>query len=196
MSDESTDTAATDELVAELEAMREKQKQLLAETKKAKAALKAYANIDPDEYKTLLDERETREVEAAKQAGEFDKIKAKYDAQLEKLQALYADEQRRNQRAHIVAETNRAIAQHGGNPKLLEPVLLGTLTCETDGDTYSVFAEVDGAKVSADDYVAHLKADKDFAGAFPGAGVLGSGAQPSTGVTADLPIPENIEIIN
>jgi hypothetical protein len=186
-----------DELQAELEALRGKNKQLLDEAKAAKKTLRNYDGIDPEEYRALVEAQEKAEEERAKAAGEFDKIKAKYDSQVEKLQATLAEEQKRNQRTHVVAETNRAIAKHGGNPKLLEPVLMQTLRCDTDGETYTVYAEVDGAKVSATEFVASLKNDPDYEGAFPGAGTAGSGSRPSsTPGDAGFAWPEGIEIIS
>lgn len=196
MSEDTNDTQV-DESQTELDALRGKNKQLLDEAKAAKKALRDYDGIDPAEYATLKEAQEHAEEERAKAAGEWDKVKAKYDKQVEKLQAALADEQKRNQRTHITENALRAIADAGGNRKLLEPVLRDALRCDSDGETYNVYAEVDGSKVSAADYVATLKEDPDYAGAFPGAGTSGSGSRPSeTGGDSGFAWPEGMEIIS
>jgi hypothetical protein len=196
MSDE-TVPAGDEQPVAELEAMRQKNAELLSEAKKAKAALKKYDGIDPDEYAALKEAHEQAEAERAKAAGDFEAYKAKLDKRLSEKDAVIADLVKRNENTHREAAALAAINKHGGNATLLRGIVTQALEVESDGDTYTVVAQIEGEKVSPADYVARLKADDEYAGAFSGTGVGGQGSKPATETPGGLGklVPEGVEYL-
>jgi hypothetical protein len=194
MSDDAeTPTADEKQLVAELDAIRAKNQKLLDEAKAAKAKLRAYDGIDPDEYADLLAARDEAESAKAKAAGDWEKREATWQKKVSEKDSIIADQDARFRDSRKRAEAALAIAHHKGSEKLLLMNVLGALDVDED---YNVFASVDGEKVNAEEYVGHLKADKDYAGAFPGAGVLGSGSRPSESGGAGFEVPDGIEFIS
>ena len=197
MSDQNETPAAEEQSVAELDALRRKNAELLAEAKRAKSALKQYDGIDPDEYAQLKEAQEHAEQERAKAAGDFEAYKAKLDKKLSEKDALIADLSKRNENTWREREALAAIAKHGGNVTLLRGIVSGALAVEADGDGYSVHATVDGEKLSPTDYVARLKADDEYAGAFSGTGVGGQGSKPANEQPGGIGklIPDSVEYL-
>lgn len=191
------DVTQTDEFKAALEeaveGLKAKNSELLGKVKEANSALKAYDGIDPDEYKALVTAREEAEAERAKSAGDWEKREAAWKKKLSEKDSIIADQDKKFRDSRKQAEAALAIGHHKGNEKLLLANVLSALDVDEE---YNVYATYEGDKISAQEYVGKLKADKDYAGAFPGAGVLGSGARPSESGTSGLPIPEGLEIIN
>jgi hypothetical protein len=182
-----------DELVAELDAIRAKNKQLLDEAKAAKRELRKYADLDPDEYRKLQEAHEAAEAERAKAAGDWEKLQTKYEGKLAERDSIIASQDTRFRETRKKAEAALAIAKHDGNPTLLLNNVLGAL--QTD-DEYNVYVELeDGKHVSVEDYVGSLKGLDEWAGAFAPVGIGGSGSRPSTPSGSSFEFPENIEFI-
>ena len=197
MSDQNDTPAAEDQSVAELEAMRKKNNELLGELKKFKSTLKQYDGIDPDEYAKLREAQEHAELERAKAEGDIEAIQKKAEKEREKLQAVIADLTKRNENTHRENAALAAISKHGGNTTLLRGIVTQALEVVADGDTYSVVATVEGEKLSPADYVARLKSDDEYAGAFSGTGVGGQGAKPAQETPGGIGklVPDGIEYL-
>lgn len=180
MSDETQDRGE-DQSVAELDALRKKNAELLSEAKAAKSALKQYQGIDPNEYAELKAAHEQAEADRAKAAGDFEAYKAKLDKKLSEKDSLIADLSKRNENTWREREALAAIAKHGGSVPLLRGIVSEALQVEAVGDGYAVHAIVDGEKLDAAAYVEKLAADPDYAGAFGGTGAGGGGSKPAAG---------------
>lgn len=184
--------------VAELEAMRKKNAELLDELKQSRSALKRLDGIDPDKYSELIKAHEQAEIERAKAEGDIEAIQKKAEKDREKLQAVIADLKRKNENTHREAAALAAIAKHDGNVTLLKGIVSGALEVVEDGDNYSVVASYQGEKLSPDQYVAKLKADDEYAGAFSGTGVGGQGSKPATDRTPaglEKLVPDGVEYL-
>lgn len=196
MSDENPTTEGQeDQPVAELAAMRSKNSELLNELKDARKALKRFDGIDPEQYAELVEAHEQAEADRAKAAGDWDKREAALQKKLSEKDSIIADQDAKFRTALKERDAALAIGQHGGNEKLLLRNVLDALDVDDD---YNVVATVDGKQMSALDYVGTLKADDDYAGAFPAAGVAGSGAKGgrASPSTSGFKMPEGIEILN
>ena len=196
----SEDITGTDEFKAALEAevagLKKNRDEAIERHKELQQRLKAYDGIDPDEYEKLLEAREAAEAEKAKAAGDWEKLQARLDKKLAEKDAIIADLSKRNENTWREREALAAIAKHGGNVTLLRGIVSQALRVEADGDGYSVHAVVDGENMDATAYVAHLKEQDEYAGAFAPAGTSGSGSRKSEKMAGGIQLPDGIEIIN
>ncbi len=176
------DVDATPALTA-LEAERSQRKAL-------EAKLAGYGDMTPEQVKALNDAKSKAEREKDFANGNFEKILAEEREKHGKtLELRDAGEKRLRatlEAALIDAEATRAIVEHGGNPALLLPIIKARTKLETAGDREVpvIIGEKGGPLLKAgaqkaDDYmaisefVASMKADKTYAGAF--ASSVGSG---------------------
>jgi len=199
VSEDITDTpefkAALEEQLAGLKA---KNTEVFDKFKAAEKALRQYEGIDPDKYSELIKAHEQAEIERAKAEGDIEAIQKKAEKDREKLQAVIADLKRKNENTHREAAALAAIAKHDGNVTLLKGIVSGALEVVEDGDNYSVVASYQGEKLSPDQYVAKLKADDEYAGAFSGTGVGGQGSKPATDRTPaglEKLVPDGVEYL-
>ena len=183
-------------VAAEVEGLKKNREDAVKRLKEAQTKLKQYEGIDPDEYQALMEAREQAEAEKAKAAGDWEKREGTWQKKVSEKDAIIADQDARFRTALKERDAALAIGHHGGNEKLLLDTTLKALKVDDD---YSVFAEVNGERLSANDYVASLKNDPDYAGGFPGAGTAGSGSRGSTTTGQTLPdgmtMPAGITII-
>lgn len=177
--------------MAALESERQRAKQL-------EAKLAGYGDQTPEQVKALNEAKAKAEREKDFAAGNFEKILAEERAKHGKdLELKDADTKRLRETlksALIDAEAVRALAEHGGSPDLLLPIIQGRSKLETVGEreVAVVIGEKGGPLLKvgaqkADDYMpiseyvaTVLKPDKRFAGAFA-AGVGSGSGGPRTG---------------
>lgn len=171
-------------MLSALEAERRAKKDL-------ESKLASYGNLTPEQAKQLQEQTTKAEREKDFAQGNFEKILAEERAKHAKDQEIW--EQRTSglrstlQSALIDAEAVRAITQHGGNAALLLPIIKQRTKLQTVGDREVAVVYGDqggpllraGAKGSEDfmpigEFVATLKADKTYGGAF--ASTVGSGS--------------------
>lgn len=176
--------------------------QSLDAERQAKKALEArlagFGELTPEQVKKLQEETAKANREKDFSAGNFEKIlaeeRAKHDKDLELKDGEAARLRGSLQSALIDAEAVRAIAEHGGNPALLLPIIKGRTRLESVGEreVAVVIGDKGGPLLKAgaqkaDDYmpisefVAGMKADKTYAGAFAAGVGSGSGAQGGNG---------------
>lgn len=171
--------------IAALDAERQARKAL-------EAKLAGYGDLTPEQVKALNEGKAKAEREKDFASGNFEKIlaeeRAKHAKDLELRDAREKGLRTTVESALIDAEATRAIVEHGGNPALLLPIIKGRTRLETVGDreVAVVIGEKGGPRLKtgaqkADDYmpinefVAEMKSDKTYAGAF--AANLGSGTR-------------------
>lgn len=173
-----------------------------AARKAAEQKLAGYGDLTPEQVKALNEAKSKAEREKDFAAGNFEKILAEEKAKAAKDMEL-RDQRERTlltslQGALIDAEATRAIVANGGNPALLLPIIKGRTKLETVGDQQVavVIGEKGGPLLKAgaqkaDDYmpisefVASMKADKTYAGAF--ASQVGSGSGRERGTVKQTP---------
>ena len=177
------------------------------QAKKAlEARLAGYGDLTPEQVKALNDGKAKAEREKDFAAGNFEKILAEErDKHTKDLQLRTEGEARLREslkQALIDAEAVRAITAMKGNPELLLPIITARTKLQTVGDHEVAVVIGDkggprlktGAKSAEDympitEYVAELKADKRYAGAFE-AGV-GSGSGNRTGPLGGRPLAQD-----
>jgi hypothetical protein len=179
-------------LTAALETERTKAKQL-------EARLAGYGDLTPEQVKALNEAKAKAERDKDFAAGNYDKIVAEINAKHAKDLELRDGAEKRLreslQAALIDAEAVRAITEHGGNPTLLMPIIAARTKLQTVGDKEVAVVIGDkggprlkaGAKSAEDfmpigEYVAELKADKVYAGAFTAGVGSGTGGGRGNGV--------------
>jgi len=162
--------------------------------KALEAKLAGYGDMTPEQVKVLNDAKGKAEREKDFANGNFEKILAEERAKHAKDMELrdMGDKRLRAtlESALIDAEATRAIVEHGGNPALLLPIIKGRTKLESVGEreVAVVIGEKGGPLLKsgaqkADDYmpisefVAGMKADKTYAGAFAAGVGSGTGGQ-------------------
>lgn len=188
-------------LVTALDAERQAKKAL-------EAKLAGYGDLTPEQVKALNEAKSKAEREKDFAAGNYDKIVAEMNAKHAKdMELRDAGEARLRaslQRALITAEAVRELQAQGGNPDLLLPIIEGRSKLQTVGEQEVAVIIGDkggprlkaGAKGAEDympmsEFVAELKSDKRYAGAF--ASPVGSGtagARPGVAQTMRAQAPK------
>lgn len=162
------------------------------EAKKLRQKLEQLGDIDPDEYRTLKEQRQEAEAAKLKKEGDFealkDQLKSKYQKELEARDSDLGRTRSALQKHLIEGTAIAAIAKEKGSAKLLLPhVVSRARMVEEDGE-YRVevlgangepMFNAEGERASIEDVVRELKASEDFLGAFEATGRAGSGAQGS-----------------
>lgn len=170
--------------------------------KALEAKLAGYGDLTPEQVKALNDEKAKALREKDFANGNFEKILAEERQKHAKDMELRLEGEKRLkatlEAALIDAEATRAIVENGGNPALLLPIIKTRAKLESVGDREVAVITGDkggpllkaGAQ-KADDYmpisefVAGMKADKTYAGAF--AANVGSGTGRSNGRSTTTP---------
>jgi hypothetical protein len=170
-------------LLASLETERQAKKAL-------EAQLAGFGKLTPEEVKKIQESAAKAEREKDFASGNFEKIlaeeRAKHQKDLELRDQGEARLRSSLESALIDAEAVRAITAHGGNPELLLPIIKARTKLQTVGEQEVAVIIGDkggprlktGAKSSEEymgmgEFVAELKSDKRYAGAF--ASGMGSG---------------------
>lgn len=185
-------TGAIDNLKTALERQK-------AELKDLKGKLSSFEGIDPEEVRQANVEREKRQREDAARKGEWEKLEAKLKADHAKELAV-RDKQLSKWEAAAKAEmidglALRAITAAKGRTKLLLPHVKAALKLleGEDGTFQTVVVDEKGearlkpgAKTATDyltpeEFVLSLREDDEFANAFDGEGISGSGSLPGHG---------------
>ena len=189
---EQVDAMVAERLAAETEGLQKSQKQLLAEAKAAKAALKSYEGIDPDEHKRLKTAAEEAERKKAAAEGDFESLKKqlveKHGTEISAKDAQIAKRQTALEKRLVQAELTAAIVRHKGDPDLLLPhgaKFVRTREIENDFEAFVVdeagqprFADGKGTPMTFDDLVTQVLIPK-YPRAFDGTGSSGGGASKS-----------------
>lgn len=161
------------------------------QAKKAlEAKLASYGDLTPEQVKALNEAKTKAEREKDFAAGNYDKIVAELNAKHAKdMELRDVGEARLRaslQRALITAEAVRELQAQGGNPDLLLPIIEARSKLQTVGEqeVAVIIGDKGGPRLKRDaksaeeympmsEFVAELKADKRYAGAF--ASTVGSG---------------------
>lgn len=154
--------------------------------KEAEQKLKKLGDIDVDEFERLQLESEERSEKEGDVEKKLATAQKKFDREKTELeQKVLARDKKIHQ---LVAENvaTKAIEEAGGKPKVLLPhILASTKVVEEEGDFVAIVVDGKGnerpaksgdKRFTLEDLVLEVKADEDFAGAFPGTGASGSGA--------------------
>lgn len=164
--------------------------------KAAELKLAGYGDMTPDQVKSLNEAKGKAEREKDFANGNFEKILAEERTKHAKdMELRDAGDKRLRatlESALIDAEATRAIVEHGGNPALLLPIIKARTKLESVGEreVAVVIGDKGGPLLKtgaqkADDYmpisefVAGMKADKTYAGAFAANVGSGTGGQHS-----------------
>jgi hypothetical protein len=165
--------------------------------------LAAYGDMTPELAKGLSEQKSRAEREKDLAAGNFEKILAEERAQATKTLEMQLAEQARLkgtlQEALVNAEAVRAITAMKGNPELLLPIVSQRAKLQTVGDREVAVIIGDkggprlkaGAKTADDymsipEYVAELRADARYKGAFEAN--VGSGSGRAAGAGMNQPM--------
>jgi len=161
--------------------------------------LAAYGDLAPEQVKALQETTAKAQREKDFAEGKFEKILAEErDKHLKDLELRDAGEKRLRdslESALIDSEAIRALAEHKGNPELLLPIIKMRAKLQTVGDreVAVIIGEKGGPRLKAGaknaeefmgmaEYVAELKADKRYAGAFESGVGSGTGGQRIAGM--------------
>ncbi len=191
---EQVDAMVAERLVAETAAIVKKDRELLAETKAAKAALAKFDGVDPDEFKRLKTAADEAERKKATAEGNFASLEKQL---IEKHQAEIAGEKGRStklqsalERRLVQAELTSVIAKHRGDADLLLPHAAQFVRVREVEDGFEAYvadekgnpriADGKGTPMSFDDLVTQVLVPK-YPRAFDGTGSTGGGASKSTG---------------
>jgi len=154
------------------------------QAKKAlEARLAGYGDLTPEQVKALNEAKGKAERDKDFAAGNYDKIVAEMNAKHAKdMELRDAGDARLRaslQRALITAEAMRELQAQGGNPDLLLPIIEARSKLQTVGEqeVAVIIGDKGGPRLKRDaksaeeympmsEYVAELKADKRYAGAF------------------------------
>src|SRR6266576_685852 len=165
--------------------------------------LAGYGELTPEQVKKLQEDTAKANREKDLSAGNFEKILAEERENHAKDQTLRdkGEERLRNslESALIDAEAVRAIAELKGSAALLLPIIKARAKLQTAGDreVAVIIGDKGGPRLKRDaksadefmgisDYVAELKADKTYAGAFESGVGSGTGGTRGNGVPTRL----------
>lgn len=188
------DALVAERLAAETEGLKKSQRELLAEAKKAKDALKNYDGVDPEEFKALKAAAEEAERKKAAAEGDFKSLEKqlveKHTAELEKAQGRAAKLQTALEQRLVQAQLTAVIAKHKGDPDLLLPHGTRLTRVRETDDGFEAFvadekgnpmiADGKGTPMTFDDLVTQVLMVK-YPRAFDGTGSSGGGASKSSG---------------
>ena len=187
--------AVADAVAAEVKGLKENRDLALEQKRKAREQLEAYGDLTPDEARELAKAKRKAEEEAAKKAGDFDKLKVQLEkahADQMKQVATERDELQQALEHELIEKAAiEGITEAGGFPKVLKPHVAGRMRLHKtdDGKRLAVVLDESGQPalkkgasnptdfMSVKDFVASLKDDEEFSHAFKGAGASG-GATP------------------
>jgi len=188
--------AVADAVAAEVKGLKENRDLALEQKRKAREQLEAYGELTPDEARELAKAKKKAEEEAAKKAGDFDKLKAQLEEAHTKQMKQVAAERDELQTAleHELIEKAaiEGITEAGGFAKVLKPHVIGKMRLHKtdDGKRLAVVLDESGQPalkkgasnptdfMSVKDFVASLKDDDEFSHAFKGAGASGGATTP------------------
>lgn len=184
-----------DGLVKNLKTARSTNSQVGNESKQRREALEAWANTlgfeKPEDAKAHLDDLAAKVANNSKIKPE--EIKAEvakgFEGQLKEKDTTIAQMQASLEKHLRDGDAARAISEHEGNAKLLEPHIRMHTKVVRDEETgeYStvvinakgeIRAGTDGSPMTVSALVAEMKKDKDFASAFKGTQHSGGGTPP------------------
>lgn len=208
---EQVDAMLAERLATETEGLKRSQKELLAEAKKAKEALKNYDGVDPDEFKKLKAAAEEAERKRLTSEGDFESLRKqlveKHGSEIGAKDAQIAKRQAALEKRLVQAELQAAIVRHRGDPDLLLPHGSRFVRVkETDADFEAFvadesgnprFADGKGTPMTFDDLVTQVLMPK-YPRAFDGTGSSGGGASKSAGGaggTRTIPAGDNAAFI-
>ena len=202
---EEFDAMIAERLSTEVAGLKANQAEALKEAKAAKAALKNYDGIDPEEYKALKAAAAEAEEKRAAAAGDFETLKKQmieagakkektlidqHTRQLSERDAKEAKLTKSLEKRLVQAELTKAIAAAKGDPDLLLPYAERFVrTRETDDDFEAFVVDGSGNARVADGKGTPMTFDmfveqdlmQKFPRAFDGTGSSGGGASKSTG---------------
>lgn len=195
VSSESTDgglDAAIQKAVEEATArLKAKNHELLGDLKKLKVRVRETPDdFDPEEYKRLKADADTRAEEEAKRAGQWDKLKgdlvSRHEKTVSELNSQLSSKTKELEDYIVTSSAIGEIAKADGVPELLLPHVRNALKLENEGGKY-VVRVVDGdgsARVGGNNgeymtvaqLLAEMKQSDIFAPAFRGSRATGGGA--------------------
>lgn len=169
-----------------------KRDELLGKVTGYKEKLNGFEGIDPNEYRDLKARMEQiNEAEDIKN-GEFDKVRTKMLEEFGKKEQGYEERitklMGQLEGMMVDSEVAKAIADAGGNSKLLMPILKqrikvvdkdGNLAVKVTEENGDPSVNDKGEPISISALVESLKTDDAFAGAFNASGLSGGGKPPS-----------------
>lgn len=193
-SQEQVDAMIAERLAAETDGLKKSQKELLAEAKKAKEALRSYEGVDAEEFKRLKAAAEEAERKKAAAEGDFKSLEKqlieKHQAEIAKEQGRAGKLQSALERRLVQAELTSVIAKHKGDPDLLLPHAAQFVRVRETDEGFEAYvadekgnpriADGQGTPMSFDDLVTQVLVQK-YPRAFDGTGSSGGGASKSTG---------------
>jgi hypothetical protein len=203
MADDGGTQGATSYTAAQVEEMvsglKAKNSEILGSLAKTKDQLKAFEGLDPEKIRTVLSEHEKALAERQKTQGDWDarektlreSFKADHEKIVTPLQSEVTSLRTNLFDAVAVRDAIEAMADPDikANPKLILPVMRHELAVEVvDGKQVTVVRGADGKPryhpttnklVTVKDRLKELRAEKEFAGGFEGAGGSGSGTRAS-----------------
>ena len=173
------------------EALKSALDRALEREKELKASLAAFDGIDPSKHKELVEAATKLQRQRDLDEKNFDKVLGEEREKMGKEVAMREQRIARLQasleRALVDAEATREIAAQGGNPTLLLPAMRPAIKVREIGEQHiAVVLDPKGeprlkpdARSTDDflpirDYVAELKGNVEYAGAFKGTGSSGS----------------------
>lgn len=189
-------------LAEQLDGLKKNRDELAREAKAAKASLKSYDGVDPDEFKSLKTAAAAAEEKRAAAAGDFASLKtqmadahkkeldardvklAKYDAALK--QRLVHDELRRAISEHKgLADMQDLLVEHGAKHVRVRETDDGFEAYVADDRGNPRIADGSGTPMGIGDFVKSTLVAK-FPRAFEGSGSSGGGATKSSGGAAGV----------
>lgn len=197
---EQVEALVAERLVEERKGLEKSHRELLAETKKAKDALKNYDGLDPEKYKKLEAAAEEAERKKLAAEGDFESLKKqlveKHGSEIGEKDKQIAKRQAALEKRLVQAELTAAIAKHKGDADLLLPHgsrFVKVREVENDFEAFVVdeagnqrFADGKATPMSFDDLVTQVLIPK-YPRAFDGTGSSGGGASKSSAGSAGGP---------
>lgn len=194
-----------DQEVAGLKAKNSELLEKLTRVNSTLEKLKAFEGLDPEKVKAALKTQEQLEVEKQKAAGDWEarekalreQFASEHEKVVKPLQERLSTLENQYFEAVAVREAVEAMGRDDikGKPPLLLPVLRPELGVEMiDGKPVVVVKGPDGKprvnpttneRITVTDRLKELRSNRDFAGAFSGAGTSGSGAEGGSGGSGD-----------
>lgn len=162
-------------------------KNLWDEAKDAKAALKKYADVDPEKYRELLEQAESRELAEAEAAKNWEKAKEQLLArQKTERDKLKAEADGLKGQLEKVLRNNAALTELQAADAYVDIMLdqvVKRVRMQPDGDggLEAVATGLDGVEKSIGELVAEMKDSDKFRVGFKPSGATGGGATGHSG---------------
>ncbi len=181
-------------LLEEKNALAAKNREVLAETKRAKETARRFEGIDPEEYKTLKQQAEETAQRKALEEGNLEAWKKQFVDQFSKEKEPILNENKTLKSAvealTVDAQATSALADAKGSPKVLLPHIKANVRVMLEEGNYVArvvdergnvrIGDAQGNPMTIAQFVAEMKQDPDFARNFEGTGSSGGGATKST----------------